>query len=234
MTGETASSQPTRAGRLERVVALTGAASLVLAVAGDSTADVSGDGVDSAMSDQALVREVQAHAAELSAGAWIMTLGAVLGVVFLGSLWVQFARGSEWLAVIAVAGGLLFSIQVLRLAAGYLTLASTEELHDGPVARLVLSADYETGQQLPVPPLIMVVAALLASFRYGLFPRWFRWFNAALLVLLAIAFLPIGPAGLMGLLGTLWFPVASVLFARRPVPFPASDIPRGDISARTR
>ena len=225
MAGETAPVQVRHAGVLERVVALAGAASVVLLVAGDSVADVSGNAIDASLSDRVLTQALRDHAGELSLGAVIITLGAVAAATFLGAVWLQFRRASEWLAVIGVAGGLLYVQQVLRAAGGYTNLASVEASYDAPAARGVLLAGNETVALLPVPPLVMVIAALLASFRYGLFPRDFRWFNVALLVLLGIAFLPIGPAGLMGLLGLAWFIVASFMFAALPVEFRTSAHP---------
>lgn len=217
MADGTAPPQVRRAGRLERVVALTGAASVVLLVAGDFTADVSGKGIDASLSDPALVQALRENAGELSLGAVIITLGAVLAAVFLGSVWLQFGRASEWLAVIGVAGGLLYVMLALRLAGDYVVLASLEAVDDAVTARGVFAAGVVTTEQLPVAPLVMVIATLLARLRYGVFPRSFLWFNVVLLALLVVAFLPVGPAGLMGLLGIVWFLVASLVFAAGPV-----------------
>jgi hypothetical protein len=213
MADETAPPQVRRAGRLERVVALTGATSVVLLVAGDFIADVSGNGIDASLSDQALVQALREHAGEVSVGAVIITLGAVSAAVFLGSVWLQFRRASEWLAVIGIAGGLLYVMLALRLAGDYVVLASLEAVDDAVTARGVLAAGVVTTAQLPVAPLVMVITTLLAHLRYGVFPRSFLWFNVVLLALLVVAFLPVGPAGLMGLLGIAWFLVASLVFA---------------------
>ena len=137
--------------------------------------------------------------------------------VFLGSVWLQFGRASEWLAVIRVAGGLLYVMLALRLAGDYVVLASLEAVDDAVTARGVFAAGVVTTEQLPVAPLVMVIATLLARLRYGVFPRSLLWFNVVMLALLVVAFLSVGPAGLMGLLGIVWFLVASLVFAAGPV-----------------
>ena len=213
MASETASQRVGRVGPLERVVALSGAASVVILLTGDAIADISGDGIDPGWSSRELVQGLRDHAGELRVGASLMALAGILAVVFLGPLWVQFKRGSEWLAVIGAAGGLLFAAQVLQFASGYIGLASVEGLHDGPTARVLMAADYQTARLLAVPPLILAAAALVASIKYGVFPRWFRWFNITLMALLVLSHFPIGPTGLMAVLGISWFLVASLLFA---------------------
>ena len=213
MAGETATPRVGRVGLWERVGALSGAASVVLLLAGDGIADVSGDGIDPGWPSRELIQALRDHTGELGLGAALVALAGVLAVVFLGTLWVQFRRGSEWLAVVGAAGGLLFATQVLQLASGYIGLASVEGLRDGPTARVLMAADYQTARLLAVPPLILAAASLVASTIFDMFPRWFRWFNITLLVVLLLSLFPIGPTGLMAILGISWFLVASLLFA---------------------
>jgi hypothetical protein len=213
MAGETASPRVARVGRWERIAALSGAASVAVLLIGDGIADVSGDAIDPGWPSQELVQALREHTSELGLGAGVVALAGVLAVVFLGTLWSEFTRGSEWLAVVGVAGGLLFATHILEIASGYIGLAAVEGQQDGPTARVLMAADYQTARLLAVPPLILAVASLVGSIRYDLFPRWFRWFNVALLVVLLLSLFPVGPTGLMALLGISWFLVASLLFA---------------------
>lgn len=178
--------------------------------------DVGGRGLDPTMAPEVLVDGLREHAAEIRIGASFTALGAILAVVFLGPLWIQLKRGSEGLAVVGVAGGVLWATQVLQFAAEGVGLASAADLRDGLAAQSLMTAGYDTARLLTVPSLIMVAVAVVASFKYDLFPRWFRWFNVASSVPLVIAFAPIGPAGLMGSLGGLWILTTSLLFAFRP------------------
>ena len=213
MAGGTASQQGARLGVAEQVAALSGMASVVLLLVGDAIGDVSGDGIEPSWSSRELVQALQEHAGAMGVGAALVALAAVLAVVFLGTLWARFRRGSEGLAVVAVAGGLLFAIQILELAAQDIGLSSVDGVQDAATARVLMAADYQSARLLAVPPLILAAASLVAGIRYDLFPRWFRWFNVALVVVLALSLFPVGPTGLMAVLGISWFFVASLFFA---------------------
>ena len=213
MAGGTASRHAERLGPADQVAALSGLASVVLLLVGDAIGDVSGDGIDPSWPSRELVEALQPHAGAMGAGAALVALAAVLAVVFLGTLWARFRRGSEGLAVVAVAGGLLFAIQILQFAAQDIGLAAVEGVEDAATARALMAADYSSARLLAVPPLVLAGASLVAGTRYGLFPRWFRWFNVALMVVLALSLFPVGPTGLIAVLGTSWFLVASLSFA---------------------
>ena len=213
MAGGTASRQTGRLGPAEQAVALSGLASVVLLLVGDAIGDVSGDGIDPSWPSRELVQALQPHAGAMGVGAALVALAAVLAVFFLGTLWVQFRRASEGLAVVAVAGGLLFAIQILGLAAQHIGLAGVEGVQDAATARALMAADHSSARLLAVPPLVLAVASLAAGIGYGVFPRWFRSYNVALVVLLALSLFPVGPTGLMAVLGISWFFVASLLFA---------------------
>ncbi|MGK5112762.1 hypothetical protein [Geodermatophilus sp. CPCC 205506] len=216
MTSGTGHPRTGRVGAADRIAALSGAASVVITLTIGSIGDVGGKGLDPTMAPEALVDGLREHGAAISTGASFTALGAVLAVVFLGPLWNQLKRASEGLAVIGVAGGVLWATQTLQFAAEGVGLASAADLRDGVAARSLMTADYEVARLLAVPSLIMVATAVVAGFRYDLFPRWFRWFSLSLSVPVVIAFTPLGPAGLMGALGALWILTASVLFAFRP------------------
>lgn len=228
MAGGTTSQQAGRVGPAEQVAALSGLASVVLLLVGDAIGDVSGDGIDPSWPSRELVQALQQHAGTMGIGAALVALAAVLAVVFLGTLWDRFRRGSEGLAVVAVAGGLLFAIQILGLAAQDIGLAGVEGVQDATTARALMAADHSGARLLAVPPLVLAGASLVAAIRYGLFPRWFRWFNVALMVVLALSLFPIGPTGLMAVLGISWFFVASLSFAAEDT----EDLPGTEGAAR--
>ncbi len=214
MTADTVPPQRSRVSVLDRVVALAGAASIVAAYAGLSLGDMGGKGVDPTMAAETIVRALQDHAGALRAGASLLSLGAVLAVVFAGALWRRLSAASEWVAVIAVAGAVLTAAQWLAFAGDGIGMATAADLGDGVTARVLMTAGWESARTAAVPSLAMVTATVVAGLRYGLFPRWFRGFSAVLLVPLVVALTPIGPSGLLGFVfGGMWLLVASVLLA---------------------
>ncbi|MFD2090726.1 hypothetical protein [Blastococcus deserti] len=214
MTMGSVRAQSPRTGVLERVAALAGAASIVVAYAGVSLGDLGGKGIDPTMAPEAIVRGIQEHAGALRAGAALISLGAVLAAVFAGPLWRRLRGASDWVAVIGAAGAVLAAAQWLSFAADGIGLATAADLDDGVTAQVLLTTGWESARIAAVPSLVMVTAAVIAGFGYGLFPRWFRWFSVAMLVPLVVALTPVGPSGLLGFLfGGLWVLVASLLIA---------------------
>ncbi len=214
MTSETLRPSTDRTGALYRIAALSGAASVVVAYAGISLGDMGGKGINPTMAPEAMLRGLQEHAGALGAGASLISLGAVLAAVFSGPLWRRLRAASEWVAVIGVAGAVLAAAQWLSFAADGIGLATAADLDDGVTAQVLLTTGWEGARIAAVPSLVMVTAAVIAGFRFWLFPRWFRWFSVAMLVPLVVALTPIGPSGLLGFLfGGLWVLVTSLLLA---------------------
>ena len=208
-------SQSHRTGTLARVASLAGAASVVVAYAGVSFGDLGGKGINPTMAPDVIVGALQEHTDALRAGASLLSVGAVLVVLFAGPLWLRLRAASDWVAVIGMAGAVLTATQWLSFAADGIGLATAAELSSGATAQVLMTTGWESARIAAVPSLVMVTAAVIAGFGYGLFPRWFRWFSAAMLVPLLIALTPMGPAGLLGFLfGGLWVVVTSLLLAR--------------------
>jgi hypothetical protein len=209
---------------LERAAAAAGVGSVVLTFWAFSVGDMGGRGLDPTMSTDALVRGLQAHAGDLTTAASLFMGAAVLMTVFVGSLWTRLGRAATWVAVIGASGGILAAVQSLDFAFDGMALASAADLGNGVAAQVLMTAGWDAARIAAAPFLVMVLAAVIAGFRFGVFPAWFRWLSLAFLVPLVAALAPVGPAGIMGLLGVLWVLVASLLFAsERPAAHPPED-----------
>lgn len=218
MASETTAERSTHDPPLVRVAALAGAASVVVLVVGSSLGDTGGKGIDPTMSPDAIVAGLRPLVGELQVAASLLSLSAVLLLVFLGPLWRRLRAASDAVAVVGVAGGVLAAGLLVAYARDGIAMATAAELGDGTTAQVLITSGWEAARILAVPFLAMVGAAVVAGFSPGVFPVWFRWFSAVMAVLLLLALAPVGPAGLLGLLGTLWVAVASLLLAAQPVP----------------
>jgi hypothetical protein len=121
-----------------------------------------------------------------------------LSLIFLGPLWSRLQRGTEWLAVVGVAGGVVGAAFLLETAMFTIAAAVTGDVGDGHTARTLLILGYKSARAVVAPALATVAAATIAGFRYNVFPSWFSALSLGFSLLLLIALLPIGPAGLLG------------------------------------
>jgi hypothetical protein len=137
----------------------------------------------------------------------------VLMAVFLGSLWTRLSGASPAVAIVGVAGGVLAAVQSLSFARDGMALASAAERDDGVAAQVLMTAGWDAARIAAAPLRVMVLAATVAGFRFGLFPAWFRWVSLGFLIPLVVALAPVGPAGVMGFVGGLWVLIASLLLA---------------------
>lgn len=195
---------------LERVAALSGAASVVLAFAGISFADLGGKGLSPDQSMDVIGAGFAKHAGSSRVGATLLLASVTLSLIFLGPLWSRLQRGTVWLAVVGVAGGVVGSAFLLETAMFTIAAAVTGDVGDGQTARTLLILGYESARAIVAPALATVAAATIAGFRYDVFPRWFSALSLGFSLLLLIALLPFGPAGLLGASSWLWTAIASV------------------------
>jgi hypothetical protein len=202
-----------RVDPLERSAALCGAASIILGGVGATLADKGGRGLNPGQTNEQLAAGFALYANEARIGAALMGAATVLGLMFLGPLWARLRRGSGWLAVIVVAGGVAGA--ALQLVAAAFTIAgiTAGEFNDGQTARVLMALDWDTARVVVPTYLAMVAAATLAGFRYHVFGPAFCWFSLAFTVLLTVALIPVGPAGGIGLAGGIWVVAASLLLA---------------------
>jgi hypothetical protein len=213
MTSDTVAVRAVRDRTAERIAALAGAVSVVVAVAASSIGDTGGKGIDPTMGPDAILRGVQPLVGELKASGALMSVAAVLLLVFLGPLWRKLRTSAEWVGVVGVSGGVVAAGLLTAYAYDALAMATAAELGDGTTAQVLTTSGWETARVLAVPFIVMVAAAVVAGSTPGVLPRWFRWFSAVMLVPLVAALSPVGPAGLLGLSGMLWVLVASLLLA---------------------
>lgn len=197
---------------LVRGTALAGAVSFLVTVAGFTVGNVADRDVGADLPEGLLTERLQENLGEVRAGAALLTLGAVLTVVFLGAVWNRFRRAAEWLGVVAVGAGLLLASQILGLADRGTELAGLADLNDDGTARALLSTSSEAVRTLAGPALLLAAATAVAGFGYGLLPRWFRWASAGTAVVLALVVAPLDVHPLVALVGSLWVLVASLVF----------------------
>ena len=197
----------------ERLAALSGAASFVLAFAGISFAEHGGKGLSPDQPTAANGAGFARYAGEAWVGATLMMASVALSLVFLGPLWSRLQRGAGWLAVVAVAGGIAGAVLLLESAMFAIAAAVAGDVGDAQTARTLLVFEWESARLGVAPALATVAAATVAGFRHSIFPRWFSWLSLVFSVVLVIALLPVGPAGLLGSVGALWILIASLVLA---------------------
>ena len=203
----------TKTSWVERLAALSGAASVVLAFAGISLAEHGGKGLYPDQSTEGIGVGFARYAGEARVGATLIMASVALSLVFLGPLWSRLQQGAVWLAVIAIAGGIVGAAWALENAMFAIAAAVAGDVGDAQTARTLLVFEWESARLGVAPALAMVGAAAAAGFRHGVFPRWFSWLSLVFTVVLVIALLPIGPAGLLGSVGGLWILIASLVLA---------------------
>ena len=216
MTGTTEPPSVRGIGRGERALALTGAASVALTFAASFIGDMGGEGLDPTMSPDVLAQRLEPHADALRTSASLFMVAAVLLVLFLGPLWSRLRRASAWVAVIGVSGGVLAAAQSLSFAFDGMGLATAADLGNGVAAQVLMTTGWDSARIAAVPWLVMVLAAVIAGTRSGVFPVWFRWVSLAFAVPLVLALAPVGPAGVLGPLGGFWVVTASLVVASEP------------------
>ena len=158
------------------------------------------------------------------------SLAAVGLWIFLGPLWARVRRGSEWLAVVAVIGGVVVGAVLLFSAGVSLVAWVAADYEDADAARFLMVAGWETARVAVAPALVMVGATTLAGVRYGVFGSGINTFGGIFSFLLLLGLIPASPAGLMGVSVGLWVLVVAlnlafvkphVVHARREHAWPA-------------
>lgn len=204
------------------LVALTGAASVVLTVIGIGLTDHGGRGLSPDMPATEILAGFVSAAGDARTGAAIIALALVLQLVFLGVM----ATPPQGRAVDGCCGArrwpgwhaLLAFHAVVAIAGAVAADSGAAE-----TARMLLTVEWEYAR-VAVPGNVAVVgAAAGAGSRYALFPRWFNGVSVVFTVLLSLALIPIGPAGLIGASAGLWVIVASIVMTLdrgQPEPIP--------------
>ena len=214
-----------RTDPLFRVAALAGAATLPLVlIAGIGEPTARAD-VNPGSSDAELLEVLVDLRTEQVWASALFALAAVTLWVFLGPLWARVRRGSEWLALVAVLGGVVVGAVLLFWSGVSLVAWVAADYGDAEVARFLMVAGWETARVAVAPALVMVGATTLAGMRYGVFGSGINTFGAIFTLLLLLGLIPASPAGLMGLAVNLWVLVVALrlAFANPPVAQSISD-----------
>jgi hypothetical protein len=114
-------------------------------------------------------------------------------------------------------------VAVFLLGAGAGTALSSvvaADFRDATSARLLMVVTWEMARLLAAPFLVLIAAAALSGFRYGVFGKTFSSFSLVFASLPLLALLPSSPAGMMGVLSFGWVAVTGLLLAFRDAPPP--------------
>jgi len=199
---------------LFRIAALAGVATLPLAMIALLIADPTARAdVNPGSSDAELLKVLIDTRTEQ---AWASTCSALAAVglwIFLGPLWARVRRGSEWIALVAVIGGVVVGAVLLFSSGVSLVAWVAADYEDADTARFLMVANWETARVAVAPALVMVGATTLAGVRYGVFGSKINTFGGFFTFMLAFGMLPASPAGLMGLAVTLWVLVVGLTLA---------------------
>lgn len=203
-----------RADPVFRVAALAGSATLPLVLIATiiseptARANVNPDSSDAELLDVLVnIRTEQSWAFAF------LALAAVALWFFLGPLWVRVRRGSEWLALVAVTGGVVVGTVLLFSAGVSLVAGVAADYEDAGAARLLMVAGWDTARVAVAPALVMVGATTLAGVRYGVFGSGINIFGGFFTFLLLLGLIPASPAGLMGLAVSVWVLVVALKLA---------------------
>ena len=203
-----------RADGMFRAAALVGVATLPLALIGGTLTDpATYANVNPGSSDAQLLDVLIDSRAQHLWASTFQSLAAVTLWVFLGPLWARVRHASEWLALIAVIGGVIAGAVLLFWAGVSLVAAVAADYEDAGAARFLMVAGWETARVSVAPSLVMVGATTLAGMRYGVFGARVNAFGAVFFWLLLLGLVPASPAGLMGLVSTLWVLVLALVLA---------------------
>lgn len=203
----------TPSSALLRVAALSGAGSFVLAVIGTAYTDKGARGLSPGLPTETLAAGFARYSQESMTGGALLGAAGLLSLVFLGPLWSRLERGSGWLAIIAVGGGVVGAALLLLTAALAIAEGTAGVYANGEAARTLLVLGWDSARVAAPPYLAMTLAAAVSGIRYHVFPTWLNAVSVIFTAVLGGALLPIGPAGLMGGLGGLWVVVVSLLLA---------------------
>jgi hypothetical protein len=214
LSARTARDDDPRADPLFRVAALAGVATLPLTLIAVTISDPSARAdVNPGSSDAELLDVLVSTRTEQVWASTFLALAAVALWFFLGPLWARVRRGSEWLALVAVVGGVVVGAVLLFSAGVSLVAWVAADYEDAAAARFLMVAGWETARVSVGPALVMVAATTLAGVRYGVFGSGTNIFGGFFIFFLLLGLMPASPAGLMGLAVGVWVLVVALKLA---------------------
>lgn len=206
---------------LERIGALSGAAFIVLLVAGFSMGDSDPPSPDESSG------VIAAHLADVAAGqdlANALSLAAVVCLVVFVSYLRHVLRRAEpsatFLPAATMGGGLLFAAMLLvglaiQIASGIVS----DYGDDTQVAKTLYLIGWDFAYVFGPPLAALIGASSTAALLYGALPRWLGWVGVPLVVVL------LSPAMFFGfLLSLLWLTALSITLLVRTIRLPAASL----------
>ena len=160
---------------------------------------------------------------EVLIGGYFLTLAGVILLPFLGTLRrvIEAAEGQgELLAgLVSSSGAVLVGLVLAGAAASVVVPAGVyfddnreTPLADPDLARYLTALGYTLIFLMGMFVAAVVIATTaLASYRFSLFPSWFKWLSGACVLALLLS----APFEILGLALPVWLTVASVLLIRR-------------------
>ena len=147
-----------------RVAALAGAATLPLVLTASTISDVAGSGgLNPGSSDAQLLSVFGEFRDRQLMAAGLYAMAAVATLMFVGPLWARLRTGSEFLAVVAVGGGVAVAVLLLAWAGWSLSAAVAADYRDAWAARFLMVSGWEGARLLVGPYMAMVGAATVAA-----------------------------------------------------------------------
>ena len=171
----------------ERIGAAAGVLFVILVLIGSFLPGESPPAVDDSARD--IARYFHGHSGAIQAGAFIVGLGAIALLWFLGSLWSRLRRpeGTRRLATIAAGGGVVTIGLVLIGFAMNATIALRLESLGVLGARFFYTLSSVVISMASFSIAALVIATSAAAMRSKVFPVWLGWVGAVLGLLWVIA-----------------------------------------------
>ncbi len=195
-----------------RLACLTGTASAALGWLGMALVEPDRFSITPNSSAHTIIEVYSDQANTLHTAVSLLAAAAVLALVFVGTVWSTLKPYGESAAIVATAGAATVGLLWLGNAVQLTALGSFAEYSDGDSARMLLTANLETGALFLVPFLAMAFATACASL-----PRVVRAVGVVVAGGCAIGLLPGFDFGWPALwLAFGWFMLASIALAFAP------------------
>jgi hypothetical protein len=212
--------------RWERYAPLAGVVAVVLWVIGIIVLTGPGHlGNDSSDAPLVILAKYAGHSAAIQWGAWLIMLGALAFIWFVGSLRsALFAAegGTGRLATLTGMGGVATGLGVLLAHVPSFAAATTSDNLTAPAAKAMLLMDDVFFYAAEFAVAVLFFATAVSIFRWRVLPTWLGWVSVVFAVLAVIP--PVGWA-ILGLGLPLWTLVVSWLLYARQAGGPAGTTP---------
>jgi len=212
--------------RWDRYSPLAGIKAVVLWVIGIVILSGPGHlGNDSSESPVVVLAKYKAHATPIQWGAWLVMLGALAFLWFVGSLRAALFTaegGTGRLSTLVGMGGVATAVGILLAHVPSFAAATTSDNLTAPAAKAMILMDDVFFYAAEFASVVFFLAAALSIFRFRALPRWLGWLALVFGVLAVIP--PVGWAVIaLGL--PIWTLIASWLVFAKGRGAPAGTVP---------